>query len=102
MSLLQALLASQLDGRIAVPYAAIFVPLHLAIVALMASTITRTPGNPCMSGGLQSMVIRNSLASFPDPNPDLFGSGNEASDSCSIYMNQCFKNIHDVDNVRGT
>lgn len=47
---LQALLASQLDGRISASYAAIFIPLHLVILTLMASTITRTPGNPCKFG----------------------------------------------------
>lgn len=43
----QALLASRLDGNIAGPYSAVLVPLHVALLSLLASTVTRYPANPC-------------------------------------------------------
>lgn len=40
-----ALLVSQLDGRLSAPYPAIFVPLYVAIIILIVSTVARKPGN---------------------------------------------------------
>ena len=46
----QALLTSQLDGRISAPYPAIFIPLFLAILLLLVTTVTRKPANPWWFG----------------------------------------------------
>lgn len=46
----QALLTSQLDGRISAPYPAIFIPLFLAILLLLVTTVTRQPANPWWFG----------------------------------------------------
>ena len=56
ISFLQALLVSQLDGHLNAPYAAIFVPLHVAILCLFPTTLTRDPANP-MWFGLQKNFV---------------------------------------------
>ena len=37
----------RLDNENDFKYTAVFIPLHIAIVMLMVSTVTRRPGNPC-------------------------------------------------------
>ena len=63
----QALLVSRLDGNISGPYSAILVPLHIAMISLLISTLTRHPANPC------EQDPSNILFTFPYPS--LFSSG---------------------------
>lgn len=50
LSLSQALIVSQLDGGLSAPYTATFVPLHIAILSLFPTTLTRHPANPWWFG----------------------------------------------------
>ena len=63
----QALLVSRLDGNISGPYSAILVPLHIAMISLLISTLTRHPANPCEQD--PSDIL------FTFPYPSLFSSG---------------------------
>ena len=47
---LQALLTTQLDGLLSAPYMATFVPLHVTILALLVTTLTRQEANPWWFG----------------------------------------------------
>ena len=43
----QALLVARLDGKLHGYYAAIFVPLHIAVLALLVTAVVGSPDNPC-------------------------------------------------------
>lgn len=46
----QALISARLDNLITAPLSAVFVPLHVAIVILIITTVTRDPANPWWFG----------------------------------------------------
>ena len=43
----QALLVTRLDGKLEGQYAAIFVPLHIVVLALLVTAVVGSPDNPC-------------------------------------------------------
>lgn len=59
-----ALLVSQLDGNLNAPYTATFVPLHLSILCLFPTLITRQPANPFWFG-VQKNFVEVLLAALP-------------------------------------
>ena len=64
LSLSQALLVSQLDGNLNAPYTATFIPLHLSILCLFPTLITRQPANPFWFG-VQKNFVELLLAALP-------------------------------------
>ena len=61
---MQALVVSQLDGNLTAPYAGTFVPLHLSILFLIPTSITRQPANPLWFG-----LHKNFVEFLIDQNP---------------------------------
>ena len=51
-------MSARLDGLILAPFSALFVPLHVAILTLIITTITRDPANPWWFG------LRKNFAEF--------------------------------------